>query len=182
MPMRGPREISESYWVAECRRDVDAVLAHYRDDAFYEDGGGRYQGRAAIRGFYEASARAFPGLDVTITRDVAVGDLGALEFVAVLLDADGRRSVIRGVNIVEVRDGRFVSVRSYEDAAEAMLDARARPPRITSITLRPHIVVGAGPDEQRLDRLVEKAHATCFISNTLACDVHVEPTFVVAEG
>jgi ketosteroid isomerase-like protein len=76
--MRGPREISESYWAAECRRDIDAVLAHYHDDAVYEDGGGRYEGRAAIRSFYEASARAFPGLDVTITGDVSARDLGSI--------------------------------------------------------------------------------------------------------
>ena len=25
--MRTPREVSESYWAAECRRDIDAVMA-----------------------------------------------------------------------------------------------------------------------------------------------------------
>jgi ketosteroid isomerase-like protein len=115
--MTSPREVSESYWAAECRRDVEAVLEHYHADAVYEDASGRYAGAAAIRGFYEGSARAYPGLELTIVRDVTAGDVGALEFVAVLIDPDGRRSVIRGVNLVTVRDGRFTQVRSYEDPA-----------------------------------------------------------------
>jgi ketosteroid isomerase-like protein len=110
-----PREVSESYWAAECRRDIDDVLEHYHPDAVYEDSSGRYQGLAAIRGFYESSATSFPGLDVTIVGEIADGDESALEFVAVLVDLVGRRSIIRGVNLVRVRDGRFASVRSYED-------------------------------------------------------------------
>jgi ketosteroid isomerase-like protein len=112
---RTPREVSESYWDAECRRDIDAVLEHYHPDGVYEDAGGRHEGLEAIRRAYEASARAYPGLEVTIVGDVTAGPRGALEFVATLVDAAGVRSVIRGVNLVEVHDGRFRSVRSYED-------------------------------------------------------------------
>jgi ketosteroid isomerase-like protein len=31
--MRTPREVSESYWAADCRRDIDAVMEHYLPDA-----------------------------------------------------------------------------------------------------------------------------------------------------
>ena len=115
--MRGstPREVSASYWEAECRRDIDAVLEHYHADAVYEDAGGRYEGLAAIRGAYEASARAFPGLEVRILREFPTGTQGALEFHATLVDPSGVRYVVCGVNLVDVRDGRFISVRSYED-------------------------------------------------------------------
>lgn len=114
--MRTPREVSESYWAAECRRDVDAVMAHYHDDATYEDGGGRRAGHAQIRRFYEESAREYPGLELTIVRDFDGKDgNGALEFDAALIDPQGRRHRVRGVNVVQVRDGKFVSVRSYED-------------------------------------------------------------------
>jgi ketosteroid isomerase-like protein len=119
MPAGTPREVSESYWDAECRRDVEAVLEHYHADAVYEDAGGRYEGIEAIRGAYEASARAYPGLEVTIVGDFRGADRGALEFVATLTDASGARWLIRGVNVVEVRDGRFVSVRSFEDPPRA---------------------------------------------------------------
>jgi ketosteroid isomerase-like protein len=115
--MRTPYEVSESYWAAECRRDVDEVVAHYHPDATYEDGGGLRRGHTEIRQAYEASAREWPGLEVRIVREfVHSPDTSGLEFDAVLIDAAGRRFQIRGVNVVTVRDGRFVSVRSYEDA------------------------------------------------------------------
>lgn len=114
--MRTPYEISESYWAAECRRDIDGVMEHYHSDATYEDGGGLRRGSAEIRRVYEDSARDWPGLEVRIVREfVNSPDTSGLEFDAVLINAAGRRFRIRGVNVVTVRDGRFVSVRSYED-------------------------------------------------------------------
>jgi ketosteroid isomerase-like protein len=114
--MRTPREVSESYWAAECRRDIDAVMAHYHPDATYQDAGGLLRGHAGIRQFYEASARDYPGLEVTILREFPGSpDASALEVYAVLTDHAGTRFEIRGLNIMTVRDGRFTSVRCYED-------------------------------------------------------------------
>jgi ketosteroid isomerase-like protein len=111
-----PREISEAYWAAECRRDVDAVMAHYHPDATYEDAGGLRRGHAEIRQAYEDSKRAYPGLEVRILREFTFApDTAGLEYYAVLIDAAGQRFKVRGVNVVTVRDGKFVSVRSYED-------------------------------------------------------------------
>jgi ketosteroid isomerase-like protein len=115
--MPTPREVSESYWAAECRRDIDAVMAHYHSDGSYEDSTGRRQGHAAIRKAYEDSVRTYPGLDVRVVREFVLNDeCGALEFDAVLIDPAGQRFRVRGVNVVALRDGKFVSVRSYEDA------------------------------------------------------------------
>jgi ketosteroid isomerase-like protein len=114
--MRTPREVSESYWAAECRRDIDAVMAHYHADATYQDAGGLLRGHAEIRQFYEASARDYPGLEVTILREFPGSpDASALEVYAVLVDHEGRRFAIRGLNVMTVRDGKFTSVRCYED-------------------------------------------------------------------
>ncbi len=114
--MRTPRDVSESYWAAECRRDIDAVMAHYHDDATYQDAGGLLRGHAEIRTFYEASARDYPGLEVTILREFPGSpDASALEVYAVLIDHGGRRFEIRGLNVMTVRDGKFPSVRCYED-------------------------------------------------------------------
>ena len=114
--MRTPRQVSESYWAAECRRDIDGVMAHYHADGSYEGPDGLRRGQAAIRKSYEDSARDYPGLEVRIVREFSAGpDCAALEFDAVLIDAGGTRFQVRGVNVVVVRDGKFVSVRSFED-------------------------------------------------------------------
>ncbi len=114
--MRTPREVSESYWAAECRRDVDGVMAHYHPDGTYQDAGGLRRGHAEIRRAYEDSARDYPGLEVRILREFAgTADSCALEYDAVLIDHHGTRFHVVGVNVVVVHDGIFVSVRSYED-------------------------------------------------------------------
>ena len=114
--MSEPRRVSEAYWAAECRRDVDEVMTWYHPDASYEDAGGRRVGHDAIRRAYEDSARAYPGLEVRIVREFTYDPAcSGLEFDATLIDGTGTRFRVRGVNVVEVRDGRFVSVRSYED-------------------------------------------------------------------
>jgi ketosteroid isomerase-like protein len=116
MTMHTPREVAESYWTAECRRDVDAVMDHYQADAWYQDAGGLLNGRAEIRGFYEGSARDYPRLEVAILREF-VGSPGtsAFEVHAVLTDQDGRRFDVRGLNALTVRDGKIASLRCYED-------------------------------------------------------------------
>jgi ketosteroid isomerase-like protein len=111
-----PREISEAYWAAECRRDIDAVMDYYHLDGTYEGPDGLRRGHAEVRKAYEDSARDYPGLEVRIVREfTATADSSALEFYAVLIDAAGRRFKVRGVNVVVARDGKFASVRSYED-------------------------------------------------------------------
>ncbi len=114
--MRTPREVADSYWAAECRRDIEAVMAHYNVDAVYQDAGGRLSGAAEIRGFYEGSMRDYPGLEVTILREFTLSpDTSALEVYAVLIDHEGQRLRIRGLNALTVRDGKIAFLRCYED-------------------------------------------------------------------
>jgi ketosteroid isomerase-like protein len=114
--MRTPREVAESYWAAECRRDVDAVMDHYREDAWYQDAGGLLRGHAEIRGFYEGSARDYPALEVEILREFPGSpDASAFEVYAVLTDHEGHRFEIRGLNALTVQDGKIASLRCYED-------------------------------------------------------------------
>jgi steroid delta-isomerase len=110
-----PREVAESYWHAEERRDVDAVLAHFRSDAVFHPVSGPLVGHEEIRTFYDGMGVDFPGLEVTIVRDITHGDEAALEWTAVLVDDHGRRFEICGVNLVTVNDGKFVHMRSYYD-------------------------------------------------------------------
>lgn len=114
-PTDGPRAVAEAYWRDESARDVDAVMSHYHPDAEFVGPGGRRVGSDAIRAYYEASCTAYPGLWVEIVDELVSGNRAALEWRAELTDHDGRRYPASGVNVVEVRDGRFVSVHSYFD-------------------------------------------------------------------
>ncbi len=114
--MKTPRQVAESYWAAECRRDLAAVLDHYHEDAtVHPPSGPPFIGRAAIADFYRDEMRDYPGLEVEIVHEIRDGDQTALEWEAVLVDHDGVRHPFRGVNIVEVRDDQFVWVRAYYD-------------------------------------------------------------------
>lgn len=46
---------------------------------------------------------------------------------------------------------------------------------LTHVTLRPKIIFSANPpDTQTLEAIHEKAHANCFIANSVCCEVKVE--------
>lgn len=117
--MSTPRQVAESYWSAECDRDLEATLDHYHDDAVvHPPSGPPYEGRDQIAEFYVDEMRDYPGLEVEIVHEVRDGDEAALEWEGVLTDHDGVRHSFRGVNIVKVRDGKFEWVRAYFDPAQ----------------------------------------------------------------
>jgi organic hydroperoxide reductase OsmC/OhrA len=68
-----------------------------------------------------------------------------------------------------------IDVVGYHDDAEAEMPEDVRPMRITEIRLRPRITVAGGADETTVRKLVTLAHEHCFIANTLACEVSVDP-------
>lgn len=116
--MSSPREVAESYWAAECRRDLGAVLAHYHADAvFTPPSGPALHGHDEIASFYVDEMRDYPGLEVQIVNEVGNGEEASLEWEAILVDHSGARHAFRGVNVVRVRDGKFESVRAYFDPA-----------------------------------------------------------------
>lgn len=114
--MKTPREVAESYWRAECERDLEAVLEHYHTDAVVQPPSGpSLRGREEIATFYADEIRDYPGLEVQIVHEVSNGDEASLEWEAVLTDHQGRRHRFRGVNVVRTRDGMFEWVRAYFD-------------------------------------------------------------------
>lgn len=118
--MMTPRQVAESYWAAECRRDLAAVLDHYhRDAVVHPPSGAVLRGHVEIATFYSDEIRDYLGLEVQIVHEVSNGDQASLEWEAVLTDHDGGRHSFRGVNIVQVRDGKFASVRAYFDPTAA---------------------------------------------------------------
>ena len=116
--LRTPRDVARAYWDAECTRDLAATLAYYHDDAVvYPPDGTKLVGHAQIATFYQQEMKDYPGLEVEIVHDVTNGPEASLEWAAVLIDHDGIRHPIRGVNVVRVRDGKFEWVRAYFDPA-----------------------------------------------------------------
>lgn len=75
-----------------------------------------------------------------------------------------------------------IDVRRYIDEASAVMVEEGAGGRITAITLRPRITLKPGPELERLHRLVQLAHDQCYIANSLACPVTVDPTFELLDG
>lgn len=72
-----------------------------------------------------------------------------------------------------------LDVRSYEDDAEAEMPEDDRPVRLTTITLRPRVVLGPGPTVDRVRHLLEVAHRECFIANSLRTEVRIEAEITI---
>lgn len=73
-----------------------------------------------------------------------------------------------------------IDVLAYEDTGQGTMTIADKRMRITEVRLRPRITLAAGSDEAKARALVESAHQACFVANSVACAVEVEPTFVVA--
>ncbi|CUR56108.1 putative Taurine dehydrogenase, small subunit [metagenome] len=119
------RDLQASAWRAECGHDLDGLLSHFQPDAtFHASGQPVVQGHAAIRALTEDFYRSFPDLEVEILREYGDGARTAvIEFRARLTDPDGNRFALQGVNLVEIEDGKFKTVRSYEEAPAPITDA-----------------------------------------------------------
>lgn len=74
-----------------------------------------------------------------------------------------------------------IDVRSYEDRGEGSMPEDDPPVRVTSIVLRPHIVVGPGTSVDRVRHLVDVAHRECYIASSLRSDIRIEATVVVED-
>jgi organic hydroperoxide reductase OsmC/OhrA len=71
-----------------------------------------------------------------------------------------------------------IPVTSYEDQPEALLELVERRFRVTKVTLRPKIRIGVVVECDKLDNLIAKSHANCFITLSVNSEVVVEPTFI----
>jgi organic hydroperoxide reductase OsmC/OhrA len=72
-----------------------------------------------------------------------------------------------------------IGVVGYEDRPEATLAMKDRRMRVTEVLLRPRITIVAGSDAAKAGQLVAAAHDGCFIANSVACEVRIEPEVMV---
>ena len=75
-----------------------------------------------------------------------------------------------------------IPILAYEDEPEALLEFVERRFRVTKVKLRPRITLKEMQDREKLDNLISKAHANCFISLSVKSEVVVEPVYVTAEA
>jgi putative intracellular protease/amidase/ketosteroid isomerase-like protein len=109
-----PRQVTESYFDAENRRDLPAILDHFADDVrFTAPDGQVLVGRAAVTPFYAANAEAMPHLTVTLVDEISAGRRGTLEWRAEGRTPAGETVRMHGANAVTVADGRFTEFRAY---------------------------------------------------------------------
>ena len=70
---------------------------------------------------------------------------------------------------------------SIDCVSEGTLDKIERTLKFTSVLTRVKLVIPADGDREAAERLLDKAHRTCLVSNSLACDSHLESE-VLVEG
>jgi steroid delta-isomerase-like uncharacterized protein len=101
------------------RHDLEAIMAHFADDAVFEaprgsdPWGTRFEGAAAVR---EAFAARFSGIpDIRYRQDdhFVDGDRGASEWTLSGTTTDGQAIEVRGCDLWTFRDGKVVKKDSY---------------------------------------------------------------------
>lgn len=101
------------------RHDLDAIMAHFADDAVFESPRGtdpwgtRFAGKDAVR---EGLARRFTGIpDVHYGNDrhFVSGDRGVSEWLLTGTTTSGERIEVQGCDLWEFRDGLIVRKDSY---------------------------------------------------------------------
>jgi len=75
-----------------------------------------------------------------------------------------------------------VVVTAYTDDAQGRLEVVDGKLRMSRVTLQPRITLALGAHEAKARQLVEKAHASCIISNSVAVTVAIEPTVELVDS
>ena len=73
-----------------------------------------------------------------------------------------------------------VDVVAYSDAAVGELQSVDGRMRMTAVTLRPEIVIAPTASAERARTLIGKAHAACFIANSVSTIITIEPQVTLA--
>ncbi|HEY2924385.1 MAG TPA: OsmC family protein [Candidatus Eisenbacteria bacterium] len=73
-----------------------------------------------------------------------------------------------------------VHVVSYEDDADGTMARVEGVVRFTEVTLHPKVTIAPGSDAEKAKALHERAHAACFIANSVNFPVRNSPTITAA--
>jgi len=101
------------------RKDVDAILACFTDDAVFETTQGpdpwgeRFQGKAQIRVAIEAVFKTLPDIRFEDAKRWAAGDRGVAEWTCVATTPKGHRMAVRGCDLFTFRGGKVQRKDTY---------------------------------------------------------------------
>jgi steroid delta-isomerase-like uncharacterized protein len=133
---------ARSYFDALARRDVDAIAEHWAEDGVIDLVPiGILRGREEICAFFRQLFRALPDLEITVSSvvagqtEVAVawrmgGHFTGAPFQGV--EPTGRLIEVRGIDLIEVEDGRNVTNTAYYDGMAFARGAGLLPPQDSS--------------------------------------------------
>ena len=77
--------------------------------------------------------------------------------------------------------GRKIPILAYEDSAYGIMAETPRPGRFIEVVLRPKVTIAKGGDKALAAKLHERAHAECFVANSVNFPVRHEATIVEAD-
>jgi len=100
------------------KHDVEAIMAMMTDDVVFENtsprpNGERYEGRQAVRGFWEQFFSGSPSARFEAEDISAGGDRCTVRWVYRWVDSEGKPGHVRGVDVFRVRDGKVAEKLSY---------------------------------------------------------------------
>jgi len=100
------------------RHDVDAVMAAMTKDCVFENtypppDGERFEGRDAVRGFWEKFFRSSTNAVFKTEEIFAEGDRCVVRWRYDWAGKDGKPGYVRGVDIIRVREGKVAEKLSY---------------------------------------------------------------------
>ena len=99
--------------------DLDAIMAHFADDAIFEaprapdPWGTRFVGRDAVREGFAARFSGIPDIRYQDDEHFVDGDRGASEWTLSGTTTDGRWIEVRGCDLWTLRDGTVIKKDSY---------------------------------------------------------------------
>ena len=101
------------------RHDLDAIMSFFADDCvFYmprgsEPWGQRFMGRDAVREGLASRFAGLPDVHYGDDRHWACGQFGVSEWLLTGTTTAGKRIEVRGVDLLEFRDGKIIRKYSY---------------------------------------------------------------------
>jgi steroid delta-isomerase-like uncharacterized protein len=125
--------IAEKWIAAWNSHSPDKMLPLFTDDVFYEDVafGEANHGKTELRKFAADEFEAVPDLQLKLVRADIHGGHGTIEWTFSGTDKDvfktGKKFSVRGVSVIDLRDGKICRNLDFYDAATIMRQVGALP-------------------------------------------------------